>query len=50
MFLGMSTLREIEAAIELLPVPELAEFARWIEGRPCPDSDEIRRITRVATP
>ena len=33
MLLGMSTLREIEAAIELLPVPELAEFARWIERR-----------------
>jgi len=33
MLLGMSTLSEIEAAIELLPVPELAELARWIERR-----------------
>jgi hypothetical protein len=33
MLLGRSTLREIEAAIELPPVPELAEFARWIERR-----------------
>jgi len=31
MFHAMSTITEIEAAIERLPEPELAELAAWLE-------------------
>jgi hypothetical protein len=35
---NMSTLAEIEAAIELLPAPQLEELAQWIERRRAPSA------------
>lgn len=32
-FYGMSTITEIEAAIEHLPEPQVAELAAWLEKR-----------------
>jgi len=43
----MSTLAEIEAAIELLPAPELEELARWIEHRRAQSQARVEGKTSV---